>query len=130
LAFSLSGLASIDLPPSAEVICEFYFSDCKSFERISFGEGSKLSRIEREAFQESGLASIRLPASVEVIVDSCFSFCRSLQSVTFDRGSMIREWNFSKDFRTRFPMAFCDEIDGTGGEGAKDDEASEERDPP
>jgi hypothetical protein len=112
-AFSESGLRSIHLPASLEVICESCFSHCKSLESISFAPNSKLSRIEGWAFCASGLLAIHLPAAVLVIYESCFSECKSLGSVIVDGGSKLCESQFSALFRARFPDAFSRVIDGS-----------------
>jgi hypothetical protein len=88
-AFSCSDPASIQIPASVEVICEFCFSNCKNLESIAFEANSKLSRIEEHVFYNSGLTSIQIPANVEVIDEYCFSYCESLESVTFEEGSKL-----------------------------------------
>jgi hypothetical protein len=90
LAFSLTGLQSIHLPESLEVICEICFADCISLASVTFDANSRLSRLESLAFYKSGLESIHLPGSLEVICESCFFYCKSLTSVTFDSISRLQ----------------------------------------
>jgi hypothetical protein len=86
----MSGLRSIDLPGSLEVICESCFSFCSSLTSVTFDANSRLSRLEHCAFSQSGLQSIHLPGSLEVICELCFSSCESLASVTFDSPSNLQ----------------------------------------
>jgi hypothetical protein len=50
LAFSASGLTSIVIPSSVEVLCKCCFAECYSTESITFMNDSKLARIESRAF--------------------------------------------------------------------------------
>jgi hypothetical protein len=88
-AFYASGLFSITIPESGEVIGELCFCSCKSLTTVTFEGNSKLSRIEKYAFCMSGLRSIHIPGSVEVIGESCFSGYPSLKSITFDPHSKL-----------------------------------------
>jgi hypothetical protein len=60
------------------------------FRSISFESESKLSRIEREAFQGSSLKSIHLPASVLHLDAYCLAYCESLTSISFASNSKLR----------------------------------------
>jgi hypothetical protein len=66
-AFFKSGMQSIHLPGSLEMIGELCFSSCKSLTSVTFDANSRLSRLEKQAFSESGLQSNHLPESLEVI---------------------------------------------------------------
>jgi hypothetical protein len=56
---------------------------------MTFESGSRLERIEEQAFCESGLKSIWIPSSVVVLGKSSFRDCKSLESVTFESGSRL-----------------------------------------
>jgi hypothetical protein len=90
-AFDWSGLTTIQIPASVEVLCKSCFSNCWSLTSVTFELNSKLRRIEESAFAESGLRTIQIPASVEVLCKYCFSNCESLTSVTFELNSKLRE---------------------------------------
>jgi hypothetical protein len=89
-AFFSSGLTSIHIPASVEVICENCFESCHLLVSVTFEQDCKLSRLESSAFFSSGLISIHIPVSVEVICRSCFQNCHSLVSVTFDQNCKLR----------------------------------------
>jgi hypothetical protein len=86
----MSGLKSIIIPSSVEVLGEFCFSNCHSLSSITFESDSHLQRIEKSAFSSSGLKSIVIPSSVEVLCESCFSRCESLSSITFESDSHLQ----------------------------------------
>jgi hypothetical protein len=87
--FSKTGLASIHIPSSVEVICEYCFFECRSLASVRSDSDAKVSRFENRAFYGSGLTSIHIPSSVEVICEDCFFGCESLRSVTRDPGSKL-----------------------------------------
>jgi hypothetical protein len=59
---------------------------------LTFASGSKLSRIERQAFLEcTSLQSVILPASVELLGSRVFANCRSLARMEFESGSKLRQ---------------------------------------
>jgi hypothetical protein len=82
-------LLEIILPASVEMLGEKCFTWCKPLSSVRFESGSRLSRIENEAFRVTGLVEIILPASVEFLGERCFSECPSLSSVTFESGSRL-----------------------------------------
>jgi hypothetical protein len=88
-AFGWSGLKTIEIPASVEVVCKSCFYECKSLTSVTFESNSKLQRIEESAFAESDLRTIEIPASVEVVCKSCFYECTSLISVTFESNSKL-----------------------------------------
>jgi hypothetical protein len=95
-AFLDSGLVSMSIPASVEVIGKSAFNVCGSLESVTFEAGSVLREIGEDAFRanlfrEGGLKSIVIPASVEVIGKAAFKDCSSLESVTFEAGSVLRE---------------------------------------
>jgi hypothetical protein len=83
------GCARQSLSSSIQAISESFFSECKSLSWAPFEPGSRLSRLEAQAFSSSDLTSIHLPASVIVINASCFSHCGSLASITFESRSQL-----------------------------------------
>jgi hypothetical protein len=94
-AFCRSGLSSIHIHSSVEVICESCFCACKSLASVTFNSGTKVSRFDDYAFCGSGLPSIRIPSSVEVICERCFSGCTSLASVTFEVDTRVYQFDRS-----------------------------------
>jgi hypothetical protein len=57
-------LIEIIIPASVEILCEEYFALCGSLLLVIFESGSKLLRIEKEAFREIGWIEIVIPGSV------------------------------------------------------------------
>ncbi|MDR2412574.1 MAG: leucine-rich repeat domain-containing protein [Holosporales bacterium] len=51
--------------------------------------GSRLQRIEKEAFAKTGLVEIIIPASVEVLGGELCRSCKSLSFVMFEQGSRL-----------------------------------------
>jgi hypothetical protein len=65
-------LQVVCIPSSVERICECCFAECNSLSTITFKSDSKLSCIERSAFEYCSLVlSICIPSSVEKISESC-----------------------------------------------------------
>jgi hypothetical protein len=57
---------------------------------VSFASESKLSRIEKSAFEGcSSLSSICIPSSVEILCEKCFCYCASLSNLTFESESKL-----------------------------------------
>jgi hypothetical protein len=86
----LSGLKSVVIPSSVEVLCRSDITKCSFVESVIFETGSKLRRIEESTFSASGLKSIVIPSSVEMLCESCFSGCKSLSSITFESDSHLQ----------------------------------------
>jgi hypothetical protein len=86
----MSGLRTIHIPASVEVLCKNSFSNRKSLASITFESNSKLQRIEEYAFAGSDLRTIHIPASVEVLCKNSFSNCNSLASITFELNSKLQ----------------------------------------
>jgi hypothetical protein len=84
-AFAESGLTSIQVPASVEVLCEKCFFKCNSLPSVTFEEDSKLHRIEEYAFGESALTALLLPHSIH-FVSSWALHCLSLNTISFDPG--------------------------------------------
>jgi hypothetical protein len=90
-AFAESGLRTIQVPASVEVLCKSCFGNCESLTSGTFELNSKPQRIDESTFAGSGLKRIQVPASVEMLCKSRFSNCRRLASVTFESPSKLRE---------------------------------------
>jgi hypothetical protein len=92
-AFCKSGLTSIHIPSSVEVISKYCFSKCKSLASVTFDSDTKVSQFDGHAFRRSGLTSIHIPSSVQVICEYCFSGFKSLASVTFDSDTKVSRFD-------------------------------------
>jgi hypothetical protein len=78
------------MSPSVTVIPARHFRECASIAAITFGVGSRVSRLEGHAFHQTALTSIHFPASIEVIYEKCFAGCRSLTFIDFAAGSRLQ----------------------------------------
>jgi hypothetical protein len=65
-AFSQTGLETMVIPASVEVIEKCCFDRCKKLQDVSFERGSKLVRIEAGAFQWSLFKKMNIPPGVSV----------------------------------------------------------------
>ena len=82
-------LECVFLPCLLEEVPALCFRN-SSLSRVTFGSGSVLKRIGKEAFRECReLREIEIPASVEEIGEGCFSYS-SLSRVTFGSGSVLK----------------------------------------
>jgi hypothetical protein len=63
---------SIVIPSSVIVLGKGSFARCESLEWVTFESGSRLERIEENAFYGSGLKSIEIPGSVTFLSGSAF----------------------------------------------------------
>jgi hypothetical protein len=90
-AFSEStGLKSICIPASVEIIGEECFRACTFLVQLTFAPGSRLTRIGEYAIREcTSLPSICIPTEVEAIPYYCFSECHSLEECVFERDSKL-----------------------------------------
>jgi hypothetical protein len=79
-----SGLRSIEIPSSVEVIGEMCFRDCDSLIDVKFEAGSLLGEIRQYAFQYCGFNVIKIPKNVKVIMSHSFENCKSLRKVIFE----------------------------------------------
>lgn len=80
--FAYSGIKSIVVPASVEIINGNAFCGCMDLESVVFEEGSKLKTIHYNAFKFcKNLKSIELPDTVKTINHWVFSYCSSLQSI-------------------------------------------------
>jgi hypothetical protein len=69
-AFFQSGLRSLHVPASVEVICESCFCECSSLTSVTFDSLSKLQRIEGSALAWTKLTDLRIPGCVNWISGS------------------------------------------------------------
>jgi phage protein U len=87
-AFCGSGLQSIHLPGSLEVICGSCFSSCRSLSSVTFDSLSKLKRIERYAFARTALRDLIIPGCVSSFAGSALAGVQ-LRTLSFSGISMI-----------------------------------------
>ena len=111
--FRESGLRSVVIPGSVEVIEGSAFEGCTSLESVVFSsDGLKevwygafdgctslnelelpatLERIESYAFSETALTAVHIPASLTLLSNSAFYNCAQLSSVTFAAQSALAQ---------------------------------------
>lgn len=78
------------IPASVRVICEKCFYKRISLSCVTFARGSRLQRIEKEAFYQCmSLEEAEIPATVEVLGEDCFSGS-GITSVRFPRDSKLK----------------------------------------
>jgi hypothetical protein len=82
-----SGLKSICIPASVEILCAKCFSKCQLLSSLTFEPESKLRQIENLVFFDCrGLTSLYIPVSVESIHG--LAFARSgISMITIDEGN-------------------------------------------
>ena len=91
-AFSNSGLTSIFIPASVEVVSESAFNNCRSLNKATIAQNSKLQVIEKGAFNSCiSLTEINIPAKLTSIGDNAFQFCSMLNKVYFE--GRYQDWN-------------------------------------
>lgn len=83
-AFSETGLTSVEIPGSVQIIDCNAFSDCENLVDVQLSEG--LVYIDGAAFQGCGISSITIPSSVQVIADHAFLRCTNLCEVRLSEG--------------------------------------------
>jgi hypothetical protein len=66
-AFAGTGLKSVTIPSSVEVIGDFCFSGCRSLREIIFEAGSRLRQIGDRVFSGTKLAIIEIPSKCEIL---------------------------------------------------------------
>lgn len=87
--FNDTSLTSINLPDSVTEILNDSFST-SSFNQITIGTGSKLSKIGERAFKSSKITTIDIPDSVTSIGSSGFNNCEELTNVNFTDNSKLK----------------------------------------
>jgi hypothetical protein len=66
------------------------FSVCRLLSTVEFEDGSKLKKVEDQAFSRcSSLKSFCIPRMVEYLGDGCFQDCKCLDLVIFEFGSEL-----------------------------------------
>lgn len=84
-AFKGTGVISVQLPASLEVIGEAAFKNCTSLFSISFPE--KIQGIGKAAFEGcSALYEVSLPASIAHLSENIFKDCSDLEVINFPSG--------------------------------------------
>lgn len=77
-AFSESGIISITIPDSVQLIGEKAFFNCRQLERITLSNGMK--NIKRETFAGcAALTAIKIPDGIKTIGELVFDRCRRLK---------------------------------------------------
>jgi hypothetical protein len=83
-------LSAVCIPSRVEMLGKDCFAECESLSTVTFAAGSRLARIEEQAFLGcSRLPAICIPSSVETLGEECFKWCGSLSTVTFAAGSRL-----------------------------------------
>jgi hypothetical protein len=91
-AFEGSYLESIALPLSVEIIETCGFLRCARLVTVTVPAGSKLVRIEKQAFSRcSSLGQLCLPPSLEYVGENCFEGCDSMSTLEFSTACHLRE---------------------------------------
>ena len=112
-----SGLKSITLPNTLEIINKGCFNNCKSLEKIeipkkvikiednAFNNCESLKEIEisdsvneigEYAFSSSGIKNIKIPNNLKIINKGCFNNCKSLEKIEIPKSiEVIKEYALS-----------------------------------
>jgi hypothetical protein len=77
------------VPAGVPWISPAHLFDKASLETIVFEPGSRIARLEKDAFCYSGIKRIFIPSSVAVIGENCFAHCKKLEFVTFELNSGV-----------------------------------------
>jgi hypothetical protein len=91
-AFSEVWVTEVSVPPTVEVIGEAAFRGCHRLRNLFFGTGSRLRRIEKEAFKNTPV-SVVFPATVEFIGTAAFAVDRGWREkveVVFQKAARLR----------------------------------------
>lgn len=90
-AFANSGITTLNIPNSLNIIGDHTFYCCENLETINFENNSTLSYIDLSAFSGCDkLNNVVLPASVERIEGTAFLNCLSLTNFSFAPNSTIK----------------------------------------
>lgn len=90
LAFSLSQIESISIPPSVTKICQQAFSNCSKLRRVEIPRNSQLQIIEREAFSFSPIERLFIPPQIKEICEKTFGFCHELVTIEIPPNSELQ----------------------------------------
>ena len=69
--------------------CLDQYDNIREVERVVFEQGSKLERIDDEAFADMNVEEVNIPNSVRELGDRCFEDCKRLMRITFGTGSRL-----------------------------------------
>lgn len=87
-SFSNTGITSVTLPASLEIIRDQVFAAAESLKEVVFDRNTtKLESIGFAAFWKTAIQSVTIPGCVKTIGKEAFSGCTSLGSVTFLPGN-------------------------------------------
>lgn len=77
------GLYEVEILANVTNIGDGAFYECENLEKVTFEEGSRLTRIGYGAFHTCNITEIVIPASVTWIKDYAFAYCFNLSKVTY-----------------------------------------------
>jgi hypothetical protein len=83
-AFYESGIVSIEIPSSVEVVGIASFAHCKSLNDVQFETRSSLKIICEDAFWATAIRAVSIPESVARVDDWSFAWCSRLTNVEFE----------------------------------------------
>lgn len=92
LAFFASGIKSVTIPDTVEIICESAFMCCNNLTEVQFGKN--VCDIKDKAFYKcSALVELDLPERLESVGSRAFSECSSVKEVTIPK--TLTSWGSS-----------------------------------
>ena len=95
--FNTTGLTSIVIPASVETIGSGAFQNCMSLSSVTFAEGSRLKRIENQAFygydNPLPITELRLPEGLEYIGKAAFSWHSGTSLGAIDGNFSYSSWH-------------------------------------
>ena len=71
-SFRNSGVKSVEIPSGVTLIGGRAFEQCKELKSVSFAEGSRLEKLEKECFCGTGVEELEIPSSVTVMEEGAF----------------------------------------------------------
>jgi hypothetical protein len=116
-SFSASGLTSIVILASVQVLGRKCFEDSEALILVAFECGSALERIEDSAFDATSLHSVVLPRTVTFLGERCFAHIGALGSLVFESGSILTQTgvsSFSWTGLEKLTLPFSVEVIGVG----------------
>lgn len=90
LAFSKSGLESVEFPSSLRKIAQVVFAECRNLKKVKFNDGLEVLGTDEcvagyimytGVFYKSALENIELPSTLKKIKSGAFSECKYLKSI-------------------------------------------------
>jgi hypothetical protein len=79
--FAYSGLKSVLIPRTIELIEESCFRGASNLKTVEFEKESSLNRIESKAFEGTPISEIVVPEKVVFVGDECFGNCECLSKI-------------------------------------------------